>query len=231
MPSIEVITNIFGAKDDLIDSQMTGNAKFTCFTDGDLKSDTWHIKKGYDRFKDSRRNSRITKLMPHKYSDADVIITIDGNMRLIVTPEELVYKYLKDYDMAVFKHGMRDCIYDEAMEVCKLKMDDIEVIIEQVKHYEDEGYAKNKGLAQGGIIIRRNNKKTQLFNELWWADYCRYSRRDQLSLMPAIDKAGIRVNMIDEMWQFTGGRAIIGGAVEIFNHKHFEGNYNDPNKA
>lgn len=227
---IEVITNIFGGKDELIE-QPVSTAKFTCFSDSDLKSNTWEVKTGYDKFKDSRRNSRITKIMPHKYSDADVIITIDGNMKLLVPAEELVAKYLGDYDMAVFKHGMRDCIYDEALEVCKLKMDDIETVIKQVKHYEDSFYGKNKGLAQGGIIIRRNNKKTQLFNELWWADYCRYSRRDQLSLMPAIDKSGVRVNMIDESWQIAGGRAIIGGVVEIFNHKHFEGNYNDPNKA
>lgn len=227
---IEVITNIFGGKDDLVQNQTKGNAKFTCYTDGELYSTVWDIKKGYDKFIDPRRNSRIAKIMPHKYSNADIIITIDGNMRLLITPEQLVEKYLGDYDMAVFKHGMRDCIYQEALEVCTLKMDDIETIIEQAKFYEDNFFAKNKGLAQGGIIIRRNNKKTRLFNEYWWADYCRFSRRDQLSLMPAIEKAGLRVNMINEMWKIENGRAVIGECIEIFNHKHAEGNYNDPNK-
>lgn len=227
MQSIEVITNICGDKDSLIDNQVAGNAKFTCYTDGNITSKTWEIKPAYDKFKDPRRNSRITKIMPHKYSNADIIITIDGNMRLLVAPEILVDRYLGDYDMAVFKHGGRDCIYDEAIEVAKLGLDDIETIIEQAKHYEDDGFAKHKGLAQGGIIIRRNNKKTQLFNEYWWADYCRYSRRDQLSLMPAIDKAGLRVNYINEGWQPVGSMMIIGGVIEIVNHKHFEGNFNE----
>lgn len=227
MQSIEVITNICGGKDELRDNQAKGNAKFTCFTDADLKSETWEIKKAYDKFKDPRRNSRIAKIMPHKYSDADVIITIDGNLRLLITPEELVAKYLGDYDMAVFKHGMRDCIYDEAREVALLGLDDTELIIEQAKHYEDDDYAKHKGLAQGGIIIRRNNKKTKLFNEFWWADYCRYSRRDQLSLMSAIERAGLRVNFINEGWISYGGVAVIGDAVELVHHAHFEGNFNE----
>lgn len=224
---IEVITNICGGKDKLIDNQVTGNAKFTCFTDGDLKSNTWDIKTAYDKFKDPRRNSRMAKIMPHKYSKAGIIITIDGNMRLLVSPEQLVEKYLGDYDMAIFNHGGRDCIYDEAIAVAKLGLDDVETIIEQVKFYEDDGFAKKKGLAQGGIIIRRNNKKTQAFNEYWWADYCRYSRRDQLSLMPAIDKAGLRVKFINEGWQPVGPMMIIGGVIEIVHHAHFEGNFNE----
>jgi hypothetical protein len=226
MPSIEVITNICGDKDYIIDDQVKGGATFTCFTDGELQSSTWNIKKAYDKFKDPRRNSRITKLMPHKYSDADIIITIDGNMRLLATPEEIVEKYLGDYDMAVFKHGMRDCVYDEAIECAKLGLDDIELIIEQAKHYENQDFAKHKGLVQGCFIVRRNNRKVAMFNEFWWADYCRFSRRDQLSLMPAIEKSGIRVNIINDGW-ILNPTATLGGVVEMRHHKHFEGNFNE----
>lgn len=227
MQTIEVITSICGDKDHLIENQNKGNAIFTCYTDADIKSETWNIKKAYDKFKDPRRNSRIAKIMPHKYSNADIIITIDGNMRLLITPEELVVKYLGDYDMVAFKHGSRNCIYDEAMEVAKLGLDDVELIIEQAKHYEDDGFVKQKGLVQGGIIIRRNTKKVQDFNEYWWADYCRYSRRDQLSLMPAIDKAGVRLKIINEGWMLYGNMAVIGDCIELVNHKHFEGNFNE----
>ena len=180
----------------------------------------------YDKFKDPRRNSRVHKILIHKYSKADVTIWIDANMKLLISPEELVNKYLGDYDMAVFNHGGRDCIYDEAMEVAKLGLDDVELIIEQAKYYEDNEYPKHRGLAQGGIIIRRNNEKTQAFNEAWWADYCRFSRRDQLSLMPAIDKIGLRVNFIPEGWIQYMDCAVIGNAVSIVSHKNYEGNFN-----
>lgn len=185
------------------------------------------FRDSYDKFKDPRRNSRIQKILAHKYVNADISIYIDGNMKLLASPENIVDKYLGDYDMALFKHGLRDCIYDEAMEVAKLRLDDPEAIIEQAKWYEDHEYAKHKGLLQGGIIIRRHNEKTERFNEAWWADYCRFSRRDQLSLMPAIEKSGVRVNMIPEYWMITGNTAIIGNVVEIQQHNNFEGNFNE----
>lgn len=230
MPSIECITSITGDKDFLRDDHVVGAGKFVCYTDNPAApSGIYEMRPAYDKFKDPRRNSRIHKLMPHKYSQADVTIWHDGNTRFMVAPEKIVEDLLGDYDMAIFKHGARDCIYDEAMECAKLGLDDPEIIIEQAKHYEDEEYAKHKGLCSGFFIVRRNNKKTQLFNELWWADYCRYSRRDQISLMPAIDKSGVRVNFMPDRWVHENGFATLGGVIAIYTHKHFSGNFNDPN--
>jgi hypothetical protein len=140
----------------------------------------------------------------------------------------LVEKYLDGYDMAMFPHGSRDCIYDEAIAVAKLGLDDPELIIEQAKHYEDEEYGKHKGLPSGYFIMRRNNKRTQLMNELWWADYCRYSRRDQLSMMPAVEKAGVNLNIIPAQWEIKDGRGCMGNAVEMYRHENTEGNWNNP---
>lgn len=184
----------------------------------------------YDKFKDTRRNSRIQKIMPHKYFDSEFTIYMDGNMKLLISPEEVIARYMDGYDMALFAHGSRDCIYDEAMECAKLKLDDPETIIEQAKYYEDHEYAKHKGLLQGGFIVRRNNERTQRFNEAWWADYCRFSRRDQLSLMPAIERSGVVVNQINEHWvDHRDGTAHIGDIIEMKSHAHLEGNFNDPN--
>ncbi len=227
---IEVITAITGDKDFLIDDQVKGDAKFICYTDNpDLKSDTWEIRPAYDKFKDPRRNSRIHKIMIHKYSDADITIWMDANSKLVAPPEVIIEKYLQGYDLAMFKHGGRNCIYDEAMEVAKLGLDDPELIIEQAKYYEDNGFPKQRGLLSGYFIIRRNNKKTQALNEVWWADYCRFCRRDQISLMPAIDKVGIRYNPIPEKWVQWKDKATMGGLIAIYHHKHQSGNWNDPN--
>lgn len=188
------------------------------------------FRDAYGKFKDPRRNSRIQKILPHKYLECDVSIYIDGNMKLLISPEEIVKRYMNGYDMALFSHGARDCIYDEAIEVAKLKLDDPETIIEQAKYYEDHEYGKHKGLLQGGFIIRRHNERTERFNEAWWADYCRFSRRDQLSLMPAIDKSGVIVNKINEHWvDHYDGTAHIGDIIEMGSHQDLSGNFNDPN--
>jgi hypothetical protein len=225
--TIEIVTSITGGKDKLNDNQVKGNATWTAFMDTPQETTLWNIKPAYDKFKDNRRNSRIHKLMIHKYSNADVTIWIDGNTRLLVSPEELVEKYLTGYDMAMFPHGSRDCIYDEAITVAKLGLDDPELIIEQAKHYEDEEYGKHKGLCSGYFIMRRNNEKTKAFNEFWWADYCRYSRRDQLSLMPSLEKAGININVIPAQWEYFDGMGVMGKTVGMYHHAHFEGNHNE----
>lgn len=232
MQTIEIITSITGAKDVLVEDQAKGNAIFTAFMDVSQETKTWNIKPAFDKFKDPRRNSRVPKILIHKYSDADITIWMDGNKRLLVPPEEVVAAYLGDeHDMAIFAHVGRNCIYDEALVCAKLKLDDPEVIIEQAKYYEDHEYAKQKGLCEGGFIIRRNNARTQAFNEAWWADYCRFSRRDQLSLMPALDKVGLAVNIIDEKYINTPDGRVFreNGMVEYLSHAHFEGNFNDPN--
>lgn len=183
----------------------------------------------YDKFKDPRRNSRIQKILAHKYIDSEFSVYMDGNMKLLISPQELIDRYMIGYDMALFKHP-RGCIYKEALAVAQLGMDEPETIIEQAKHYEDIGFPKDIGMLQGGFIIRRNNERTRRFNEAWWADYCRYSRRDQLSLMPAVDESGVIVNSIDLNWVDHGTHATIGDIVEMHWHKQLEGNFNDPNK-
>lgn len=209
--SIELYTAITGGKDKPVKQDWP----IVTFTDA------------YDKFVDPRRNSRIQKILPHKYLDSEYTIYLDGNLKLLISPEEMIEKYMKGYDMAMFRHGASNCIYEEAMVVARWKMDDVELIIEQAKWYEDHEYAKNKGMFQGGFIIRKNNARTRRFNEAWWADYCRFSRRDQLSLMPAIEESGVLVNTIPGRWVDKGTHAEMGNILRMEWHAHKEGNFNE----
>jgi len=187
------------------------------------------FKDEYQLFKDPRRNSRIHKILAHEYSDADFIIWIDGNIKLLKSPEEIV-AMMGDYDMMVFKHALRDCIYDECGEVARLKLDDPELIIAQAVEYEKREYGRHKGLGECGFIVRRNNDKVKRFNECWWAEYCRWCRRDQISFMYAINEIGVRVKFVPEYYQAQpDGTVTRGGTTQIVPHDNFSGNFNDPN--
>lgn len=225
---IEVITSITNNKNDLRDNQIKGKAIFTAFTDKKIDSKTWNIKPACELFKDGRRNSRIHKILIHKYSEADITIWIDGRMRLLKPPEWFVETYLEDYDMAIYGHIKRDCLYDESITCAKLGLDNVETIIEQAKYYEDHGFPKHKGLYEGGLIIRRNNERTRRFNEAWWAHYCRFSRRDQISLPVAMEESGILVNSMPVGYVLypDGSARREDDAVEIIAHNHNEGNFN-----
>lgn len=198
MENITVLTSITGKKDYLVDEQAEG--KYVAYLDTPYSSSTWEIRKAPDIFRDSRRNSRLPKLLPHLYCETEYNIWIDGNVSLTKPPKELITRYLKDHDIALFKHPKRDCVYDEAVRCATGGLDDPETIIEQVTRYEKAGYAKNKGLCECGIILRRHTPKVRELDEAWFAEYCRGSVRDQISFMYAVDKVGIRLNVIDAPW-------------------------------
>jgi len=216
--SITVLTSLCGEKDNLVELQNKGNAKWVAYLDKPQSSRTWDIKTACNKFTSSRRNSRIPKLLPHKYSDSEYTIWIDANVRLLITPEELVERYLKNHDIATFKHPVRNCIYSEAMECAKRKLDNPEAIIEQARAYEIDHYPKGNGLGECMMIIRRNTPKVERFNNTWWAEYCRYSVRDQISFMYSLDKVGLNCNFIDVQFRTEGSRFLRGDIIEIFQH-------------
>ena len=198
---ITVFTSIVGNKDNLIPQE--GLVVF---------------QNAYDKFKSDRRNSRIQKILAHKFIKTEYSIWIDGNLKLLSDPQSLVDKYLNGYDIAVFKHPIRNCLYKEAIECAKRGLDSSEIIIEQVKSYEDEGYPKENGLGENMMILRRHTKKVEQFNNAWWAEYCRFSVRDQLSFMYCADKVGLPVNLIDEQFIENNGRYFRGNIIEIVPH-------------
>lgn len=221
--NITIYTCITGGKDTLIEDQPKGY-KYIAFTDFPLKSDTWEIRRSYERFKDDRRNSRIQKILAHKYIDTEYSIYIDGNIRLIEDPKKLIEKHLKDHDIAVFKHPTRNCIYDEAIECAKRGLDLEDVIIGQVKDYSKNEYPKDKGLCECGVIFRRHNDKVEKLNNAWWAEYCVHSRRDQISFMYAVDRTATRINSIKDFFiESEDGRKATkqSGELEIVLHNHF----------
>ena len=220
---ITVVTSITGGKDGLIDDQVKGNADFYAYLDRPFSSNTWSIGKAYDRFHDARRNSRIHKILIHEYHDSEYSIWIDGNIKLLVSPEEIIERYLKDHDIAVFQHPNRDCIYDEAIVCAERGLEKKDELVDQCVNYNLRGYAPHKGLAECGIIMRRHTPEVRALNNEWWAQYTRYSKRDQISFMYAVDAVGIRVNLIKGFFLITKEgkkeRYIkTDGSFEIFPH-------------
>lgn len=217
---ITVVTSLTGGKDNLIEKQTKGDAKWLALVDESVLpiSNTWQIEPAYGLFKSARRNSRVPKILIHQFVDTDYSLWIDANVQLLKPPEELVAKYLDGYDIALFRHPDRDCIYDEAMICATAHLDDPETIIEQVRKYEKDGYAKHRGLCENNFILRRHNKKIEALNNAWWAEYCRHSVRDQLSLMYVADKLGIRINIIDEPLVSKDGCLYKGDIIKLNPH-------------
>ena len=65
---IAIYTSIFGGYDKLNENQykMDG-VDYLCFTDSDIKSDTWDVIKSTPIYGDPNRNAKKYKILPHRY--------------------------------------------------------------------------------------------------------------------------------------------------------------------
>lgn len=158
---------------------------YLCFTEKD-----------FDKFRKPVMNAKIFKVLSHKFVDADISIWIDGNIRLRVSKEKLVELFLKDNDIAVFKHSMTQNVYSEARALRNMLEDQKEIIDKQVTQYKAEGFDGGI-LCDCSVLIRRNTSPVNRFNEQWWAEICRYSYRDQLSFPYVLWKNNLKVNIIN----------------------------------
>jgi len=191
-----VFTSLTGDRDTLRDTQVWGDAKWIAFTDHEPVG-KWEARPPFDKFVSTRRNSRAQKLLPHQFLNCDYSIYIDANLSLKVDPQKLVDEWLKDHDIAVFKHPERNCLYDEAVICATHKLDDPELIIAQVKKYEEKGFGKKRGLGECNVIVRRHNSSIARLNEAWFAEWAANSVRDQISFPWALDEVGVRCNFIE----------------------------------
>jgi hypothetical protein len=203
MNKICVITALSGNKERLYDPGIVfPNVDYYAFVDTyNPECKVWKQKILPDftidiRYK-NRRNSKIIKILPHLFvPDYSVYFWTDVSHELIMNPEEVIDTYLKDKDIALFKHTTRNCIYEEAKELIKLGYDVQENIERAVQFYKGNGYPANNGLYELPVSVRKNSDKIQEMNLAWWEIICRFSSRDQISLPYVLWSHGIDVSML-----------------------------------
>lgn len=179
-----IYTAIFGDRDDLKPIRKQKGFDYYVFTDNPtLKHPVLKTKINKPVDSDPCRNARFVKINPHLVLPGyEYWIWIDANIAVErIDFDQLLERYLKNHDIALHKHPIRQCIYDEA-SACREKGFDLsEKIDAQITKYRDEGYPADNGLCSTSILFRRNTDRMIDFNNLWWKELSKYSRRDQLS--------------------------------------------------
>ena len=186
MNSKILYTTIFGGYDDVTKPKLSTDWDWKCFSE----------ENSIPIYTDNTRNAKKFKVLPHRYlQEYEYSIFIDGNMYVVGNVDELIEKYLSDSNIAFFDHNKnrmdpRDCIYDEYNAIMNLGKndpnqkykDDPQVMYNQVKRYQDEGYPSHNGLITGMVILRRHNERDCVrVMEDWWTEIKYGSKRDQLS--------------------------------------------------
>jgi hypothetical protein len=164
----------------------------------------------------ARRTARYYKCNPHLFfPDADVSIWVDSNVRLRLTPEQAVARWLK-HDLATFKHPDRDCVYREARACVKMRKDDRAILEGQAAVYRAVGMPARWGLAETRVVIRRHTAAIAQLNDAWWQEIVHYSQRDQIAFPFTCWRLGTR-------WDVIPGRVLGDKNPHVWHTNHRKG--------
>ena len=212
------VSNYESVKEPLV---VDPNVEYILFTDDkNLKSEHWKVIYLEDNLADPRRKSRLPKILAHKYLPPhDISVYIDSSLQ-IKAPDikKMIDECMEGNDIALYKHYKRDCVYDEIEFVMNSKdriVKNREKCKAALKMYKDINYPKHNGLFENAFIFRKNTKKIQELNELWWKEYEKGTERDQFVLMYVLWKKNIKVKAITEGKQFRDN-----AYVNFYKHQY-----------
>ena len=178
-----VYTVILGYYDDLLEVENQAvDIDYICVTDNhNIKSQTWTVKY-LPEDQDPILLNRKYKMMPFLFFDYEQSLYIDGNIKICADLNFIFDKYLNINDIAIPKHGFRNCLYKEADECIRSgKVSSCEVT-KQIQYYNKAKYPVENGLFENNVILRNHTDKIKDAMSYWFELFVEYSKRDQLSL-------------------------------------------------
>lgn len=197
-PRLVVFTAIFGGRDTLKEPTIvTPGARYICFTDEPLRSDTWEIVRRPLEEGDPRRTSRRFKLLAHRAVEADCSLWVDGSFQINVDVRDLIARYLGEADLAVYRDLEHDNLVAYGELLIRLGLDSRERVEAQIRRYLAEGLPERLAILPGGVLLRRHTPAVARLNEAWWDEYRRGSVRDMLSLCYVVWRTNLPVAVID----------------------------------
>jgi hypothetical protein len=173
-------TTITGGYDYLKPPFVSKGWRYIVFSDRYIESDVWecYVTDKYDR---------EIKILGHEELFHTPCLYVDGSISIKGDLNEFMGQINGWFD--IWKHPHRDCIFDEAEAVIRLKGMNRGKVERQMKRYKE--VPKNWGLGANGCMFRDfSDPVVRNICQLWWNEFCRGVPRDQLSLMPTFYSMG-----------------------------------------
>ena len=149
------------------------------------------------------KKQRFIKLHPHLFfKNYEISLYIDTNLFIYGNITEFIERLLTPkFDIYIFEHPDRDCIYQEVLAVIKYNKEKPETAYEIRDKYEKVNFPYNFGLSENCLLVRRHNKKNCInLMEKWWEQIKNNSKRDQLSLSYVLWKTGYKIKYISKQF-------------------------------
>lgn len=196
-PTVVVYTASIGLTGDILPPLwQPENSYFICFTDKKNVSPPW-ITMPISSTQKPVIEAKTYKILPHLFlPDHDINIWHDANMQINKDISEFIDM---PYSIKAFKHSRRGCSYKEADAITKEGIDNEDVVKSQMDRYKSEGFPRDYGLCECGVLIRYNTYEVSDCMRLWFDEVSNGSTRDQLSFMYSVWRTKIDLGMINSV--------------------------------
>lgn len=201
---IAVYTAEFGGYDEILEPVIhPDNIDYYLLSDRPLQTNSaWIRLDPADYIPEEYRKkptlaNRWCKMHPHViFPQYRYSVYIDANC-LVVSDFTVMINRMGDFPVAMFRHKNRECVYDE-IEACRIKNKAPKKAL--LKHrtiLESHGVPRKYGLAEATVIARKH-LESECINlmEDWWQAFLAGSGRDQIALIDALWRSGIRPSQI-----------------------------------
>ncbi len=165
--------------------------------------------------------NRYCKLHPFElFSGYEYSIYLDGSIQIINGIAKYIGK-TGNVGLGMHRHRKSKDIYTEGIFLSWLGAVDKQKLIADMERYVDEGFPKDFGQFECGMIVTdlHNSKAHDIYLK-WYEEYLKSSRRDQQSLVYVLWKMGYTAEDIGDL----GGEYNIGTNPDIhwFRGTHYK---------
>lgn len=199
-------TAIFGNYDDIKRPFIVPQHwKFVCYTDQDITSDVWEIRKVPVMEFGPVKTARWYKINFHKHIETEESLWIDATF-FINTDLTRWWRRFRE-PMTCVQHPFDNCIYVDIQSCLSGKRGNFWDLIRQANDYKNLGILPNSGLISSGILMRKNTHEVRELCETWWSQVEEYSERDQIAFGYAAWKHPGVFNLTQ--WNYTTQKEFI----------------------
>jgi GT2 family glycosyltransferase len=153
----------------------------------------WQVRPVTYYHQDETRRARYVKTHPHLLlPDYDIAIWIDAHIMILGDIYPMIARFIASKGVvAAVPHPGRTSIYEELGACIQRKIDDAETMRQQVARYRAAGFDHSDLIETNLMMFRLPDQRARAFLDVWWREIDCYSKRDQLSVNYALQKAGI----------------------------------------
>ncbi len=191
----------------ITDQKMEYSGMYTCLNINDFLPQD---------IKDNRRKNRYCKMNPHKiFPQYNYSVYLDGKIQITgnILP---FFKEIGSSGIAAFRSIYTNDIYEEGIMCANKKLDKLEVMMNQIGEYWEEGMPCDTGAIEAAVLVRRHMDKNCIeIMEAWWEEVKTKSERDQISLPYVLWKRGFGIEDVGEL----DPEYYRNGTLKVLKHK------------